>query len=69
MTPAEILQARQTLGLSRAQLAAMLDLKNAKAVQCMETDPSAAMFRSPPVRAVRLLRAYLDGHRPPDWPV
>ena len=68
MTPAEILQARQSLGLTRAQLARLLDIKNAKAVQCMETDPAAAMFRPPPVRVVRLLRAYIDGYRPADWP-
>jgi len=68
MTPTEIQQARQSLGLSRAQLAAMLDLKSAQDVQRMEMPDTAATHRAPPVRAVRLLRAYLAGYRPDDWP-
>lgn len=68
MTPAEIIQARLALGLSRAQLAALLDLKTPQDVQRMEMPATAATHRSPPVRAVRLIRAYLAGYRPDDWP-
>ena len=68
MTPAEIQEARQSLGLSRAQMAAMLDLQNAQAVQRMEMPATASTHRSPPVRVVRLIRAYLAGYRPDNWP-
>lgn len=69
MTPAEIQQARQSLGLSRAQLAALLDLRSPQDVQRMEMPSTASTHRPPPVRAVRLIRAYLAGYRPDDWPV
>lgn len=68
MTPAEIIQARLALGLSRAQLAALLDLKTPQDVQRMEMPEAASTHRRPPVRAVRLIRAYLAGYRPADWP-
>ena len=68
MTPAEIQEARQSLGLSRSQLAALLDLKKPQDVQRMEMPATASTHRPPPVRVVRLIRAYLSGYRPNDWP-
>jgi len=68
MTPAEIRAARESLGLSRPQMAAMLDLKSPQDVQRMEMPVDAATHRAPPVRVTRLLRLYLAGARPDDWP-
>lgn len=67
MTPAEIKQARQSLGLTQSQLAAMLDT-DPRAIRAMESDPSTSKHRTPAPRMVRLLQAYLDGYRPDDWP-
>lgn len=67
MTPDEIRQARQSLGLSVAQMAAALET-DPQTVRRMEYEPSASTHRPPASRMVRLLRAYLDGYRPPDWP-
>lgn len=68
MTPTELKQARQSLGLSTAQMGAMLDT-DAQTIRRMEQRPDAKTFRSPAPRMLRLLRAYLDGYRPADWPV
>ena len=63
MTPTELKQARKTLGLTPQQMADMLgygaktrisEIENGKA------NPSAAV--------IRLMRAYVDGYRPSDWP-
>jgi|GEM_PF-2198724 len=62
MTPAELKAARDRLGLSRAQMARLLDIKDARSYGRFETS------RPLPVRAERLIRAYLAGHRPADWP-
>jgi DNA-binding XRE family transcriptional regulator len=67
MTPTEIREARRELGLTQGQLAALLDTDR-QSVLRMELDPSASTFRRPAPRMVRLLRAYLDGYRPADWP-
>lgn len=63
MTPAELKQARQSLGLTQSQIARLLGYSaqpNYSAVETGAKNPSAAV--------TRLLRAYLDGYRPPDWP-
>jgi len=67
MTPAEIKQARHTLGLSVADLARLLDT-DPQTVRRMEQNESASTFRRPAPRMVRLLQAYMMGYRPPDWP-
>jgi DNA-binding transcriptional regulator YiaG len=67
MTPAEIDEARRKLGLSVSELARMLDTDQ-QTVRRWRLDRSASTWRPMPARAVRLLRAYLDGHRPEDWP-
>ena len=60
-------EARQSLGLSVAQLAALLDT-DAQTVRRMEYAESASTFRKPAPRMVRLITAYLSGYRPDDWP-
>ena len=67
MNPQQIKEARQSLRLTQSQLAAMLDT-DPRAVRAMESDPSTSKHRTPAPRMVRLLRAYLEGYRPDDWP-
>jgi len=67
MTPSQIRRARLTLALTQAQMADMLDT-DAQSVRRWEMQPDAATHRQPPARASRLIRAYLSGYRPEDWP-
>lgn len=67
MTPAQIKEARQKLGLSVAQLATMIDT-DPLSVRRMEGNPEAKTHRLPAPRMVRLIEAYLSGYRPLDWP-
>lgn len=63
MTPAELASARATLRLTQAQLAPLLGYGDKSRVSEIERGserPSAAV--------TLLLRAYLDGYRPNDWP-
>ncbi len=62
MTPAELKAARAKLGLTQAQLASVMDL-DPPTVSRIERG-----VRSPPVRYVRLLQAYMNHYKPPDWP-
>lgn len=67
MTPHEFGEARRKLGLSCSQLARLLDT-DAQTVRRYEMDEDAATARKPAPRVVRLMRAYLAGYRPDDWP-
>lgn len=67
MTPKEIKEARNALGLTQSQFATVLDT-DAVTIRRMEMDPSKKTARRPAVRMVRLIQAYLDGYRPGDWP-
>lgn len=67
MNQNEIKDARQRLGLSVADLGRLLDT-DPQSVRRWEADETTSTSRRPPPRAVRLIRAYLDGHRPADWP-
>lgn len=64
MTPDEIRAARQQLGLTQAHLARVLGYGDHMRVHEIETGK-----RTPSDAVVRLLRAYLAGYRPDDWPV
>ncbi len=68
MTPQQIRQAQQELGLSTKQLAKMLGFSNGSCLARLkiidQNKPSAASIT--PCRA-RLLIAYLEGYRPDDW--
>lgn len=63
MTPADFAAGRHALGLTQAQLAAVMGYGNKARISEIERGE-----RLPPL-AERLLRAYLDGYRPDDWPV
>lgn len=63
MTPAEIRTARQQLGLTQAGLARMLGYSSRTRVCDLE-----AGRKVPSESVLRLLRAFLDGYRPDDWP-
>ena len=67
MTHTEIRAARLALGLTQAELAKMLDVGK-QTVARMESAPDRSKHRAPAVRMILLIRAYLDGHRPADWP-
>ena len=67
MTPTEIKEARQLLGLSVADLARLLDT-DAQTVRRMEYDETASTHRAPAPRMTRLIAAYTAGYRPQDWP-
>lgn len=67
MTPAELKQDRQLLGLSVADLARLLDT-DSQTVRRMEQSEDAKTFRRPAPRMVRLIAAYVSGYRPDDWP-
>jgi predicted transcriptional regulator len=68
VTPNELRQARRELRLSIRQLAEMLSV-DADLVRRMEIQVGGDGHR--PIRGSieRLVRAYLWGYRPPDWPV
>lgn len=63
----ELKEARRALGLTQKQLAEMLD-SDAQSIRRMEMAPDKKSSRTLPPRAERLIRAYLDGWRPTDWP-
>ncbi|EAU45102.1 helix-turn-helix domain-containing protein [Salipiger bermudensis] len=67
MTPAEIREARELLGLTQAELGRLLET-DGQTVRRMEMDPGASTFRKPAPRMVRLIEAYLQGYHPADWP-
>jgi len=67
MTPEEIQDARHELGLSVKEMADMLDTDK-QTVRRLEMDPRAETARQPAPRMVRLIKAYIAGYRPDDWP-
>lgn len=69
MTPEEIKQARIDLGLTVQQFGAMLDIRSPRAVLAYMAPVTSATHKAPPVRLVRLVRAYMAGYRPNDWPI
>ena len=66
MTPAELKQARHTLGLTLSQAARLLGYGGKHAMQQIRQMESGDKSIRPP--QIRLMRAYLDGYRPEDWP-
>ena len=62
MTSYELTQARKALGLTQAELAAMLGMGAQTRISKMENGGTI----TEPTR--RLVQAYLDGYRPADWP-
>lgn len=66
MTPADFKSARHTLGLTLSQAARLLGYDGAHAMQQVRKMESGERAIRPP--QARLMRAYLDGYRPEDWP-
>ncbi len=62
MTPTDFKQARQSLGLTQAQTAAMVGRKTRNVQQWEAGD------RAVDQAAALLVAAYLAGYRPADWP-
>jgi transcriptional regulator with XRE-family HTH domain len=62
MTPAEFKQARQMLGLSQAELAAVMGYGAQTRISEIESRSIV------PEQAARLMQAYIAGYRPADWP-
>ncbi len=67
-TPEQIKEARRELGLSGSEMGRMLDINDPKTYRCYEMDADKGSHRKLPPRASRLIRAYLQGYRPDDWP-
>lgn len=67
MTPAEIRAARESLGLTQAQIAPLVGYGGKRAVQTISDIERGKVAPAP--YAIRLLRLYLSGVRPDDWPV
>ena len=63
MTPAEIKALRKKFGMTQAKLAAILGYGSKTRIAELE----AGTFAPGPA-VIRLLRAYLEGYRPRDWP-
>jgi DNA-binding transcriptional regulator YiaG len=67
MTPQDIKRLRDDLGLSAADLAALLETDE-NTVRRMEMRRDTKNARLPARRMTRLMQAYRDGWRPHDWP-
>lgn len=65
MTPEEIKEARLSLGLTVAQFGNMLDIADERT---MRRHMSPVNPKQPSPRMVRLVKAYMAGYRPDDWP-
>lgn len=63
MTPAQVRAAREALGLTQKQLAAVMGVRGNATVSEWEIGK-----RKIGPTAARLLAAYVDGYRPEDWP-
>jgi DNA-binding XRE family transcriptional regulator len=63
MTPDGIRAARKSLGLTQAQMARALHFSRQATVSNMETGKAPIKPQT-----AELVRAYLDGYRPADWP-
>lgn len=67
MTPTDFREARHKLGLSVKDMAALLDT-DPLSIRRIEMGEDRSSSRRPAPRMARLVRAYLDGWRPEDWP-
>lgn len=67
MTPSEFKAARQRLGLSQSQLGRLLDTAP-QTIRKWELDTEHSTARSVNPVAARVMRWFLAGFRPPEWP-
>lgn len=62
MTGAEFKAGREALGLTQAQLAKLVGYgSQSRIAECEKRDDV-------PACQARIMQAYIDGYRPPDWP-
>lgn len=67
MKPQQFKEARQSMGLTLSQMAIMLGYEGTHAAQQVRKMESGDReIRKP---QALLMAAYMDGYRPPDWPV
>jgi DNA-binding transcriptional regulator YiaG len=67
VTPDEFKEARRRLGLTQAQLGAILDT-NPTTIRRWEMAGDARSARPPNPVAAQVMRWMLSGFRPPEWP-
>lgn len=67
-SPEEIRQAQAQLGLSDREFAPLLGITEQHLRRLKIRKPEAGSARQISPASARLLRAYLDGYRPPEWP-
>jgi transcriptional regulator with XRE-family HTH domain len=67
MTPKQFRAARLKLGLSRKQLASLIGGAYDNIAR-FERDRSSPSSRIPPAKTVELMKAFLEGYRPENWP-
>lgn len=67
-SPDDFREAQHQLGLSDAELAPLLGCSAVQLRRMKVDDPSLPSHRPVQPVTARLLQAYLDGYRPPDWP-
>jgi hypothetical protein len=67
MTPKQFKAARDRLGLSVSQMAKVLGVTEIQ-IRRMQTAPDKGSHREVQATTEKLIRAYLDGYRPADWP-
>lgn len=66
MTKNELIEARQSLGLTLEQMATLLGYVGVQRRQmCWDLENGRRAIREP---QRRLIEAYLSGYRPTDWP-
>lgn len=68
MSPEEFRDAQRRLGLSDRDLAWVLGYDDEQHVRRLKAPVGASHHRPVKGYVARLMRAYLDGYRPPDWP-
>jgi hypothetical protein len=68
MSPQEFREAQHQLGLSDLQLALVLGLEDPQHIRRLKADAGKSHHRPVKGAHVRLIRAYLAGYRPADWP-
>ena len=66
MTPTQLKEARHKLGLSLSQMARMLGYSGTHAMQQIRHMENGDRSIREPQK--RLVKAYLEGYRPKDWP-
>lgn len=65
LNPDRLKRAQKLLGLSNPQFAQVMGVQETTVARWRTGGPSNVQV---PATAQRLLAAYLDGYRPPDWP-